>query len=167
MGTQTVKAASSLAPGMIPGMGGMDPRQMAMMMRKMGIEMRDIEQVQEVVVRTRDREYRFLKPSVSVMKAQGSETWQVQGRPTVTEVGSGTAPSMATTPAPSSGTKASAPGESSRTHLAPNDPPPASVQVPEEDVRMVMEQTGKDRATARKALESCDGDIAEAIVKLS
>ena len=45
--------------------------------------------------------------------------------------------------------------------------PAAPPVIPEEDVRMVMEQTGKDRATARQALESCGGDLAEAIVKLS
>jgi nascent polypeptide-associated complex subunit alpha len=32
---------------------------------------------------------------------------------------------------------------------------------------MVMEQTGKDHATAKKALEATGGDIAEAIVRLS
>ncbi|HEX2066747.1 MAG TPA: nascent polypeptide-associated complex protein [Candidatus Thermoplasmatota archaeon] len=136
---------------MLPGMGGMDPRQMAMMMRKLGIEMRDVEHVQEVVVRTRDREYRFAKPSVSVMKAQGSETWQVQGRPQVAELGAAASPKPAA-PALS----ASAPAE-----------PAAPLAIPEEDVRMVAEQSGRDAATARKALEASGGDLAEAIVRLS
>jgi nascent polypeptide-associated complex subunit alpha len=135
---------------------------MAMMMRKMGIEMRDIEGVTEVVVKTRDREYRFVKPTVSVMKAQGTETWQVQGRPQVVETGS---PNVANA-ASQSGSKAQE-RPTATTPVSPSAPPAGPVAIPEEDVRMVMEQTGKDKATARKALESCDGDIAEAIVKLS
>lgn len=37
----------------------------------------------------------------------------------------------------------------------------------EEDIKMVMEKTGKGKIEAKKALESAGGDIAEAIVKLS
>jgi nascent polypeptide-associated complex subunit alpha len=140
---------------MLPGAGSMDPRHMAMMMRKMGIEMRDIEDVREVIVRTREREYRFAKPAVSVMKAQGNETWQVQGKPKVTELAD--AEGKPATPSPSS---------TAAVPTAPATPaPPAAI--PEEDVRMVMEQTGKDRVAARGALESTNGDIAEAIVRLS
>jgi nascent polypeptide-associated complex subunit alpha len=141
---------------MLPGMGaGIDPRQMALTMRKLGIEMRDIDDVREVIVRTREREYRFSRPTVSVMKARGSETWQVQGTPKVTEL----------EPAPP-GRPASPPAS---TPSAPTPPaaPPEPVTIPEEDVAMVMEQTGKDHATARKALEATRGDIAEAIVRLS
>jgi nascent polypeptide-associated complex subunit alpha len=141
---------------MMPGMGGVDPRQMSMMMRKMGIEMRDIEGVQEVVIRTKEKEYRFARATVSVMKAQGTETWQVQGKPTVSELGGASAQS-----APNSlAGKTDGAREAASTPAAP-------LVVPEEDVRMVMEQTGKDRATARKTLEECGGDLAEAIVKLS
>ncbi|HUR62785.1 MAG TPA: nascent polypeptide-associated complex protein [Candidatus Thermoplasmatota archaeon] len=149
---------------MLPGMGGMDPRQMSMMMRKMGIEMRDIEGVTEVVVRTRDREYRFAKPTVSVMKAQGSETWQVQGKAQVVETGASASTASASTPAATSSSTSRAPPSKQEATIPV---PAAPLVIPEEDVRMVMEQTGKDKATARKALESCDGDIAEAIVKLS
>jgi len=38
--------------------------------------------------------------------------------------------------------------------------------ITEDDIKMVMEKTGKSKAEARKALEET-GDIAEAIVKLS
>jgi nascent polypeptide-associated complex subunit alpha len=37
----------------------------------------------------------------------------------------------------------------------------------DEDVDMVKEKTGKDEEEVRKVLEGCDGDIAEAIMKLS
>lgn len=115
---------------MFPGMGGGNPRQMAMMMKKLGIDVRDIHDVQEVVIRTADKDYVFTDATVSVMKAQGVETWQVSGTPTVQE------------------------------HEV-------RLQVSDEDVQMVVEQTGVDEATARKALEDAGGDLAEAIVALS
>lgn len=38
--------------------------------------------------------------------------------------------------------------------------------VPEEDVRLVADQTGKNLEDARKALEECEGDLAKAILLL-
>ena len=38
--------------------------------------------------------------------------------------------------------------------------------LPEEDVKMVMQQAGVKKKEAEKALEECNGDIAEAIMKL-
>ena len=115
---------------MIPGMGGMDPRQLNMMMKKLGIDVTDVPDVQEVVVRTPGRDYVFTKATVSVMRAQGVETWQISGLP----------------------------------ELRDHD---VKLAVSEDDVKMVMEKTGCDEATARAALEASGGDLAEAILKLS
>lgn len=41
-----------------------------------------------------------------------------------------------------------------------------SMGVPEEDIQMVAEQTGKTKKEAEKALTETNGDIAEAILKL-
>ncbi|MHC1625992.1 MAG: nascent polypeptide-associated complex protein [Methanoculleaceae archaeon] len=41
------------------------------------------------------------------------------------------------------------------------------VEIPEDDVAMVAEQTGAGMDEARQALEECRGDIAEAIVMLT
>ncbi|WP_297469959.1 nascent polypeptide-associated complex protein [Thermococcus sp.] len=41
------------------------------------------------------------------------------------------------------------------------------LEIPEEDVQLVMEQAGVDRETALKALKETKGDIAEAILKLT
>ena len=38
--------------------------------------------------------------------------------------------------------------------------------IPEEDVRLVADQTGKSLEDARKALEECEGDLAKAILFL-
>jgi nascent polypeptide-associated complex subunit alpha len=41
-----------------------------------------------------------------------------------------------------------------------------SYPLKEEDVRMIMEQTGKDRATVEKKLEELSNDLAKAILEL-
>ncbi len=41
------------------------------------------------------------------------------------------------------------------------------VTIPEEDVRLVADQTGKSMEEARKALEETNGDLAKAILLLS
>jgi nascent polypeptide-associated complex subunit alpha len=43
----------------------------------------------------------------------------------------------------------------------------ATLQIPEEDVQLVAEQAGVSAETAREALITCSGDIAEAILKVS
>lgn len=42
----------------------------------------------------------------------------------------------------------------------------AKPNIPEEDVRLVADQTGKSLDEARKALEECEGDLAKAILLL-
>ncbi len=69
---------------MLPG-AGMNPRQMSMMMKKLGIDVDELDDVQEVVIKTPAKDYVFRDASVSVMKAQGTETWQVSGIPEVVE----------------------------------------------------------------------------------
>jgi nascent polypeptide-associated complex subunit alpha len=160
MGTAVgFKPDFSLAPPMIPGMGaGMDPRQMSMMMKKLGIDVRDIDAVQSVVVRTATKDYVFDKATVSVMKAQGVETWQVSGKPRTVERGATTTPTSPGAPA----MKASDPPSPQMP-----DEVAAPLVIPEEDVRLVAKETGKSPAEARAALEATKGDLAEAIVKLT
>jgi len=69
---------------MFPGMGGrgMNPKRLQAMMRQMGIEMEDIDEVEEVVIRTRTKEIVFTDAEVSKMTAQGQVTWQLAGTPT-------------------------------------------------------------------------------------
>jgi len=43
----------------------------------------------------------------------------------------------------------------------------AEAGISEEDIKIVAEKTGKNSKEAKKALESADGDIAEAILQLS
>lgn len=39
-------------------------------------------------------------------------------------------------------------------------------EIPSDDIEMVMQQASVNEDVAKKALEDCDGDIAEAILKL-
>ncbi|NJD98470.1 nascent polypeptide-associated complex protein [Thermococcus sp. LS1] len=41
------------------------------------------------------------------------------------------------------------------------------LKISEEDIQLVMEQAGVDYETAKKALEEAEGDLAEAILKLT
>lgn len=148
---------------MLPGLGG-DPRQMAMMMRKLGIEVREVEDVQEVVVRTASRDYVFAKASVSVMKAQGVETWQVSGKPRIVERGAAPSASASTASAPSAAAPAAKTG--SAQVPVPNDAPTA-YEPSGEDVALVARETGKPAPAARQALVETGGDLAEAILRLS
>lgn len=139
---------------------------MSMMMKKFGIDVRDIEGVQQVVVRTAAKDYVFDKASVSVMKAQGVETWQVSGKPRVVEHGTGPS-SVPSTVANATGAPAAmAPTASAGTAASVPAVPDAPLVIPDDDVALVAKETGRTPAEARAALQATNGDLAEAIVKL-
>lgn len=67
---------------MMPGgRGNLNPRKMKQMMKQMGIEIEEIEDVEEVVIKTKDRDLVFKEAEVTKMDAQGQETYQVVGAP--------------------------------------------------------------------------------------
>ncbi len=114
---------------MFPGLGkGINPRKMASMMKQMGIDINEIENVEEVIIRTPEKDIIFKNPEVSIMDARGIKTYQVVGAP----------------------------------HEVPRE-----AKIPEDDVKLVMEQTKSNESDARKALLETKGDIAAAILKLS
>lgn len=70
---------------MFPGMGGRgspNPKQLERMMKQMGIDMEDIDDVEEVVIRTSTKEFVITDASVQKVTAQGSTSWQVTGKST-------------------------------------------------------------------------------------
>lgn len=125
---------------MFPGMGGrgMNPKRMQAMMRQMGIEMEELEDVEEVVIRLPDREIVFRDAEVSKMTAQGQTTWQLAGTPE-------------TRPRADKGATATA---------------PVKLEISEEDVDLVATQANVSKEVARKALVEANGQPAEALVKL-
>jgi len=65
--------------------GRINPKQMNQMMRKLGINVKEIENVEKVIIQTDTREYIFDGAEVTIMDAQGQKTYQIVGRPRVVE----------------------------------------------------------------------------------
>jgi nascent polypeptide-associated complex subunit alpha len=126
---------------MIPG-GPRNPRQMELMMRRLGMTTEPVPGVEEVVIRTRAHELVFKSPEVTVLAVQGVRTYQVVGNPE-------------TRPRSAAGPTAAA-------AQAPAEPPGP----PEEDIRLVMEQANVSREEAVEALEATHGAPAEAILRI-
>jgi nascent polypeptide-associated complex subunit alpha len=124
---------------MMPGMGRVNPRQMKQAMRKMGISTEELTDVQEIIILTKTKEYVFKEAEVTIMTVQGQKTFQVVGEPEVR---------------PRSAVNAK-PGVAA-----------AETGLPEEDITLVMEQTGATREKAIEALKATDGQPAEAILKI-
>jgi nascent polypeptide-associated complex subunit alpha len=114
---------------MMPGIPGrMNSRQLSQMMRRFGINVTNLENVEKVVIQTDSKEYIFEDAEVTVMDAKGQKTYQILGEPRIVE---------------------------------------RKEEIPQDDVKLVMGQTGKSEQEARRALEETKGDIAEAIMKLT
>lgn len=111
--------------------GRMNSRQLAQMMKRFGINVKNIDNVEKVIIQTDTKEYVFDSAEVTVMEAQGQKTFQVTGEPTVKNRG----------------------GEAQDTQ--------------KEDITLIRQQTGCSEDEARKALQETNGDLAEAILKLS
>jgi nascent polypeptide-associated complex subunit alpha len=128
---------------MIPGFGrgGVDPRRMKKMMKQFGINIEELDDVKEVIIKTRAKDYIFKSPAVTIMTTQGEKTYQITGKPeTVEKEGGATSDTISEEP--------------------------VEPAIPDEDVKLVMDQTGASEEDAKKALEECDGNPAEAILKL-
>lgn len=132
---------------MFPGGRGMNPKQMKAMMKRQGIDMDTIEGVEEVIVRTRDKDIVFRRPEVTTITAQGTVTYQVVGKP-------------------EERARAAGAGAGAGEVEGEVAPPAPDAFYSEEDVQLVMGQTGASEEAARAALAGCDGEVAEAIMKL-
>lgn len=128
------------------GFRGMSPKQMARMMKKMGIEQKEIEGVREVVIRFDDKEWVILNAQVTMVKQAGSESFQISGTKSEHEL-TGSTPVKTETPASEVEVK-------------------KTIEIPMEDAALVANQTGVDIGVAKQALEETGGDLAAAILKL-
>src|SRR3989441_11911353 len=127
---------ASNCDAMIPG-GRVTPRQMRQPMKRMGIEQEELDGVEEVITRTATKEYVIRDANVTAMTPQGQKIWTVVGEPIVRDRRDAKKPEAGQGPA-----------------------------IPEEDVQLVAEKAGVSEAEARKALEECGGEPAEAIIRL-
>lgn len=66
---------------MFPGMGGrgVNPKQLNAMMKQLGISVEELDNVEEVIIRTATKEYVIPEAEVTIMSAQGTKTYQVVG----------------------------------------------------------------------------------------
>lgn len=110
----------------------MNPRQMKQAMKKLGIKAEEIEDAEEVIIRTPSKEYVISEPSVTKMEVQGQITFQILGDYELRERADAV----------------------------------SGPEIPEEDITLVMQQTGCTREQAVEALVACDGQPAEAILKI-
>lgn len=111
-----------------------DPRTLKRMMKQMGIKTEDLEGVEEIIIKTKSKNYVFGSAQVTVVEAQGQKTFQIIGEPKVSE----------------------------RT----GDESESGPIIPDEDVKLVAEKAGVSEEVARKTLIECNGEPAEAIIKL-
>ncbi len=63
------------------GRGNLNPRKMQQMMKQMGIDIEEIEEVNEVIIKTKERDLVFKEAEVTKMDAKGQVTYQVVGEP--------------------------------------------------------------------------------------
>ncbi len=126
---------------MLPG-AGRNPKEMELMMRRLGMRSEPLSGVEEVVVRTRAQEHVFRQPEVTVITVQGVRTYQVVGTPEVRPRSAG-----------SPGAAGAAPT------AAPSGPA-------DEDIQLVMEQANVSREEAVEALLATHGAPAEAILRI-
>jgi len=115
---------------MIPGMNPKQMKQMERQMKKMGMDMKDLPGVKEVIIRFEDKELIISEADVNLMNVMGQETYQITGNAIEVEIDS-------------------------------------KIEIPDEDIEMVANQTGVNKTDAEEALISTNGDLAEAILKLN
>ncbi len=128
---------------MMPGLGRQNPRQMRQMMKRMGMNIDEMEDVLEVIIRKSGEDLVILEPSVTIMDVKGQRTYQIMGDVKVVQRSA------------SEGSEEEA-GE-------PEDTGP---RIPPEDIALVAQQAGVSEDVALEALRNADGNPAEAIMTL-
>jgi len=116
----------------------MNPREQKRMMQRMGMNMDNVEDVNQVIIRTASKDIVIDEPEVAILQVQGQKMYQVIGGQVSEQ-----APGKLTTSAPS------------------------KPLFTDEDAQLVADQTGKPLEKAKEALKECDGDLAKAILLLS
>jgi nascent polypeptide-associated complex subunit alpha len=109
-------------------------------MRRMGVDVQQLDDVTEVVIRFPDRELVLPEPQVVTMKAQEDNVYQIIGQAE----------------------------ERSLTGSSEADTPPITMQTfSEEDVQLVATQANVSEDDAREALRTAGGNLAKAIIALT
>jgi nascent polypeptide-associated complex subunit alpha len=71
---------------MIPGMGKVSPKQMERLMRRMGMQVKEIPQVREVIIKTAETNWIFKAPQVTILHTPSGDIYQLSGaKPQIVE----------------------------------------------------------------------------------
>lgn len=112
---------------------GISPRELRRMLKRMGINLEEIKDVDEVIIRLKNKELVIESPTVLIIDAGKQKIFQITGK-TYTE----------------------------RARTIVEEKP--RIELNEDDILFIMEQTGASRDLAVKALIKAEGDLAEAIL---
>jgi len=115
----------------------MNPREQRRMMQRMGMNMDSVPDVQQVVIRTAEKDIVIDEPEVAILQVQGQKMYQIIGGEVSEQA-----------PGKALGAK------------------PAAPTFSDEDAQLVADQTGKPLEKAKEALAECQGDLAKAILLL-
>ena len=108
----------------------MDNRQNRRMLEKMGINLEEVPDVEEVIIKTKEKELVLKKVNVSKIKAKDTEMFQIVAEE-IEEI------------------------------IKENK------EIDEKDIHLVAQQAKVSLETAKIALEESNGDLAQAILKLT
>jgi nascent polypeptide-associated complex subunit alpha len=123
------------------GFRGMSPKQIARMMKKMGIEQKEVKDVKEVIIRFEEKEWYIEHPQVMLIKQAGNESFQVSGK------------KLERT-------------KTTEELVQSEEIETKEIEIPMEDAALVAGQTGVSIESAIEALRETKGDLAAAILKL-
>lgn len=115
----------------------MNSREVRRMMAQMGIKTTDLTDVKKILMEGTTKDYVITEPSVTIIEAKGEKYFQIFGN--MREIPKGTVQPAAPQPMPAN----------------------------EDDVKLVMEQTGCTREKAVEALKKANGEPAQAIIDLT
>jgi nascent polypeptide-associated complex subunit alpha len=115
----------------------MNPREQKRMMQRMGMNMEQVDDVKQVIIRTATKDIVIDEPEVAILGVQGQKMYQVIGGEVTEQAPSQFGASVAAKPS-----------------------------FTDEDAQLVADQTGRSLEKAKEALKECGGDLAKAILLL-
>ena len=116
----------------------MDSRRARRMMNQMGMKMDELGDIKRVILQGDKREIVIEGPQVTSINVQGTKMYQVAG-----------------------GRESERKPSAGETAVAP-EPEETVLEIPEADILLVAQQANVSMDVARRTLEDCEGDLAQA-----
>jgi nascent polypeptide-associated complex subunit alpha len=119
----------------------MDSRRARRMMKQMGMNMNELGDIKRVILQGDKREIVIEGAQVTSINVQGTKMYQIAGG-NVTE------------------------HKPTKAEASSSEPKESTLEIPEADILLVAQQAKVSVDVARRTLEECEGDLAQAIIKL-